>query len=289
MPGAQGTLWDRFLAPVVRSLIDEEALRRFYESVDWEAESARLGNPNLSYPDYYRSANFHGIEGGYRNPQAAVTYDAITQYAVPPNEQWVRQEAIDTLAGQPQRILDLGCGTGSMALMLQRQFPQAEVMGLDLSPYMLVVAERKAHQANASVRWYQGKAEATGLPEGSLDWVTAALLFHETPPAIARAILQEGLRLLRPGGEFLVLDGHQAHLQQADWVMDVFEEPYIRDYAAGDCEAWMAAAGFEAVDTHEIWWIHQATRGVKPLPARQARPHPGTATAPEWPDAPAPA
>ena len=69
----------------MRTLIDEERLRQLYESIDWEQMSDRLSNPNLVYPHYY-SQNFHGIEGGYLNGGAAVSYDPITQYVLPPNE-----------------------------------------------------------------------------------------------------------------------------------------------------------------------------------------------------------
>ena len=52
---------------------------------------------------------------------------------MPPNETWVRQGVIEAIGGQPRRILDLGCGTGSMTMMLKQAFPQAEAIGMDLS------------------------------------------------------------------------------------------------------------------------------------------------------------
>jgi ubiquinone/menaquinone biosynthesis C-methylase UbiE len=261
------TIWERFLSPIVRSLIDEEKLRQLYESIDWEVESDRLSNPQVIYPHYYSSQNFHGIEGGYLNRSAAVTYDPITQYVLPPNETWVRQGLIDRIGGKPRRILDLGCGTGSTTLMLKQAFPQAQVIGLDLSPYMLVMAEHKAKAAGLTIEWPHGNAEETGLPDASFDLVTASLLFHETPSAVAKTILRESFRLLIPGGEVLILDGNQKTLRQVDWLTEVFEEPYIKDYAAQSVEAGMGAAGFEAVQTHDHWWMHQVTQGIKPIRA----------------------
>jgi ubiquinone/menaquinone biosynthesis C-methylase UbiE len=261
------TIWDRFLAPIVRSLIDEEKLRQFYESLDWEVESDRLCNPTLTYPHYYSSQNFHGIEGGYLTPGASVSYDPITQYVLPPNETWVRQSVIERIKGTPRRILDLGCGTGSTTLLLKKAFPQAQVIGLDLSPYMLVMAEHKAREIGLDIHWRHGNAEATGLPDTSFDVVTASLLFHETPPAVAKSILRECFRLLVPGGEVIILDGNQKTLRQTDWLTQVFEEPYIKDYAGGSVDAWMGATGFEAVQTEDLWWIHQVTKGMKPIPA----------------------
>ncbi len=60
-------------------MIDQEDMRRFRRSIDWQAQSDRLTNPTLVYPEYYTSGNFHGIEGGYLTIDAAVTYDPITK------------------------------------------------------------------------------------------------------------------------------------------------------------------------------------------------------------------
>jgi len=265
MPVRQDTIWERFLAPVVRLMIDEKELRRYYESIDWQKESDRFRRTEVNIPLYYSSQNFHGIESGYLNSGAAVSYDPITQYVLPPNETLVRQGLIDAIQGKPRRILDLGCGTGSTTLMLKQAFPQAEVIGLDLSPYMLVRAEHKAQAAGVNIKWLHSDAEQTGFGDASFDLVTASLLFHETPPKVSESILRESFRLLSVGGEVLVLDGSQKTLRHLEWLNNIFEEPYIRDFAAGSVDAWMGAAGFEAVQTQDLWLIHQVTRGVKPI------------------------
>lgn len=260
------TLFEQFLAPIFSHLIDREALLRYRQSKDWEREGDRFRQPNFTYPAYYQAQNFHGIEHGYLNPDAAVTYDPITQYVLPPNEEWVRKGLIERVRCHPRRILDLGCGTGSTTLLLKRAFPQAEVIGIDLSPYMLVVANDKAQKAGLAIQFRQGDAEHTGLPDASFDLVTASLLFHETPPIVACNILRECFRLLTAGGEVLILDGNQSTLRWTEWLTDIFEEPYIKDYAAGSVDAWMGAAGFGDVRTEDVWWTNQVTRGVKPLP-----------------------
>lgn len=262
----QETIWGKFLQPVFRFFVDEEKISQLYKSIDWEKESDRLRQTNLVYPDYYSSQNFHGIRDGYLNASAAVTYDPVTQYTLPPNEIWVRQSVIDAIKGQPRRILDLGCGTGSTTLMLKQAFLSAEVTGVDLSPYMLVVAEHKAQQAGLEIQWRHDNAEKTRFYNASFDVVTASLLFHETPPNVAKSILQEAFRLLVPGGQVIILDGNQKTLLRTDWLTNIFEEPYIKDYAKGSVDAWMGAAGFDLVRTEEHWWVHQVTQGLKPLP-----------------------
>ncbi len=260
------TLFEQFLAPVFRLLIDETEIRRFYESIDWQHERDRLEDPNLVYPQYYKSQNFHGIEGGYLTIGAATSYDPITQYVLAPNETWVRQTLVDSIRVKPSRILDLGCGTGSTTRLLKQAFPTAEVIGVDLSPYMLTVADRKAKQANLTIHWQHVQAEHTPFEDASFDLVTASLLFHELPPTVSQAVLRECFRLLKPGGEAIMLDGAQKTLRQTEWLTQIFEEPYIQAYANSSLDAWMGAAGFAAIQTEEFWWIHQLTRGVKPLP-----------------------
>ena len=173
MATRQDTLWQQFLKPVFGFLIDENSLKELSRSINWEQECDRLKNSELTYPPYYQTQNFHGIENGYLTSGAAVTYDAVTQYVLPPNENWIRQSVVDAIVGKPARIIDLGCGTGSTTLLLREAFLEAEIIGLDLSPYMLAIAEYKARQLNYNIQWLHGLAEATNLPDNSFDLVTA--------------------------------------------------------------------------------------------------------------------
>ncbi|MEM1368620.1 MAG: class I SAM-dependent methyltransferase [Cyanobacteria bacterium P01_H01_bin.15] len=259
------TLWDQFLRPVFELLMDQDGLKREYGSVDWPQVERTYGDPAFDYPAYYQRQNFHGIEGGYLNPSAAASYDAVTQYVLPPNEVWVRQGLIDAIAGNPRRIVDLGCGTGSTTLLLKEAFPEADVTGLDLSPYMLYVCDRKAQAASQTITWQHGLAENTPFPAAQFELVTISLLFHETPSAIAKAILKEAYRLLVPGGQIVILDGNQATLRHTGWLTNIFEEPYINDYAQGNLDAWLGAAGFEQVRSQDWWWVNQISSALKPL------------------------
>lgn len=264
----QETLWDKFLKPVFGLLVNEEELLHLKNAINWEKETERLSQSETVYPEYYRSQNFHGIKGGYLTVEASVTYDAVTRYVLLPNETWVRQEAINIIGGQPRNILDLGCGTGSTTLLLKQTFPDAELLGIDLSPYMLAMANYKASQAGLHIQLQHKNAHSTGFPAASFDVVTASLLLHETPPTIAQSILRECFRLLVPGGQVIIFDGNQTILRQTPWLMEIFEEPYIQAYATESVEAWMGAAGFEAVQTQDIWITNQVTRGIKPLTVR---------------------
>ncbi|MDJ0571820.1 MAG: methyltransferase domain-containing protein [Pleurocapsa sp. MO_192.B19] len=265
MATGQDTLWEKFLQPLFGFLIDREALKELSDSINWDKEGDCVRNPDLVYPEYYSSQNFHGIKGGYLNSGAAITYDPVTKHALPPNEDWNREAVIKAITGNPRKIIDLGCGTGSTTIMLKQAFPDVEVVGLDLSPQMLVMAEYKAEQAGLDIQWLHGLAEATNFGNGEFDVVTASLLLHETPTHISQAILKEGFRLLKPGGQVIILDGHQKILRNTTWLTDIFEEPYIKDYAAGSVDAWLGAAGFSQIFTEDVWWTNQLSTGVKSL------------------------
>ncbi len=258
----QDTLWDRFLSPLIQGLIDQEQMIQLRDSIDWDRSIKHYQSPTFSYPAYYHTQNFHGIEGGYLTQTAAISYDPITQYVLPPYEPWVRQQLMMEIHSQPRRILDLGCGTGSTTILLKQAFPFATVTGLDLSPYMLAVAQAKAQRANLDINWQHGSAESTQFLSASFDLITASLLFHETPPAITQAILAESRRLLTSGGQIAILDGNQQTLRSLDWLNNVFEEPYIQAYAAGNLDAWMGKAGFDEVQTKDVFWLNQLTTGI---------------------------
>lgn len=257
-------LENSLLLPVLRRLVSTFIGKdnlRLYDTANWQQN--RFKSANYKYPEYYSSKNFHGIKDGYLNAIAPVTYDAVTRFAAPPNEIRQREAAIAKIKKQPKHILDLGCGTGSSSLMLKQAFPEAEVTGLDLSPYMLTMAEYKGQQANLTIQWQQGLAEATDFADEQFDLISIAFLFHETPVEISQAILNECQRLLKPEGQVIILDGNQQRLRHTDWLIKLFREPYSQAYAAGDVNNWLETAGFVEIETKSVGWISQLSTGFK--------------------------
>ena len=252
----------RFLELFLTIFLGEEKIKLF-NTLDWQKEITRFQNSDFSYPCYYEKSNFHGIEGGYLNPIAALTYDLVIAFATPPHETWIRQKLINQIKGQPQRILDLGCGTGSTTLMLKQAFSQATVIGLDLSPYMLVMANYKAVKLDLKIEWLQGLAEATQLEDNSFDLVTVSFLFHETPVHITELILEETFRILKSKGQIIILAGHQHKLRHANWLTKLFREPYSQVYAKGNMNQWLSNANFSNIHTQAIGWINQLTTAIK--------------------------
>lgn len=98
-----------------------------------------------------------------------------------------------------QRVLDLGTGTGSLALGFARR--GTDVTGLDLSNDLLDVAARRATAAGLVVQFVTGRAERTGLPDAAYDLVTAGQCWWWFNAAEA---LHEIRRVLVPGGRLVI-------------------------------------------------------------------------------------
>jgi ubiquinone/menaquinone biosynthesis C-methylase UbiE len=114
-----------------------------------------------------------------------------------------------TLSGRPsRRILDMGCGFGKTTAPLAEEFSGAEVVGIDLAAPCLKVAWLRAAQRGLPITYLQRNAERTHFADDSFDLVTAHQLLHEVPRPALRRILREAFRILRDGGQFVVLDFH---------------------------------------------------------------------------------
>jgi ubiquinone/menaquinone biosynthesis C-methylase UbiE len=105
-----------------------------------------------------------------------------------------------------QTVLDLGCGTGTLTLMLKKSAPLANITGLDGDPKVLSIAQIKAAQANVNIKWDQGMAFKLPYPDNSFDVVVSSLVIHHlSAPDKVRAF-QEVRRVLRPAGWFHIVD-----------------------------------------------------------------------------------
>ncbi|NES80057.1 MAG: class I SAM-dependent methyltransferase [Moorea sp. SIO2B7] len=259
---SQNDIWNGF----VKLIKETTPIREVDDSIDWQAERERLSNHNVVYPNYYKYINNHGVKGGYRSSDAVLMYDPFSQYVLSP-EKWIREELIATIDYKPQNILDLGCGTGSTTVMLKQAFHDAKITGLDVSTYMLSIANYKAKKENLDIQWVHGLAETTEFDDAEFDLVTASLLFHEIPTSVSQSILKECYRLLTPGGKVFILDVNQKTFDYMpiyeSWMIQFYEEPYLRDYGRSSTDAWMGTAGFNKVSTDHVWWIYQVTRGIK--------------------------
>ena len=104
------------------------------------------------------------------------------------------------------RILDLGCGTGTLALAIKEVAPGAELTGLDADPEMLDRARAKATEAEVAIGFDEGLSNELPYEDQSFDKVVSTLFFHHVELDVKQATLREVLRVLRSGAELHVAD-----------------------------------------------------------------------------------
>jgi SAM-dependent methyltransferase len=147
----------------------------------------------------------------------ALRFDALTRLydpivAATTRERRFKSMLVEQVGLRPgQRLLDVGCGTATLTLMLKRACPDSEVIGLDGDPATLVIARRKADAAGLAIELREGMSWALGVPDESFDRVTSSLMFHHLDRAAKMSTLASMLRALKPGGELHVADWGRAH------------------------------------------------------------------------------
>ena len=100
-----------------------------------------------------------------------------------------------------ERVLDLGCGTGTLLLALAKAAPGAILTGVDADPAILALAAAKTRASGMEARLLPGWSHALPLPEAHFDVAVSTLFFHHLQPHAKHQTVQELRRVLRPGTE----------------------------------------------------------------------------------------
>lgn len=146
-----------------------------------------------------------GYVPALRFPALTGWYDAVVAALV--RERRFKERLVDQVALAPgMRVLDVGCGTGTLLAQLQRSCPRAEVHGLDGDPAALELARRKLAAAHLPVTLHEGMSFALPFEDGGLQRVTSSLLFHHLSLENKRRTLDEIRRVLSNEGELHLAD-----------------------------------------------------------------------------------
>ncbi len=160
-----------------------------------------------------------------------------------------RDTLIQLAAPAPgENVLDVGCGTGTLAIALHAKVAPGDVHGIDASPQMIEVANEKSAKAGLDVDFQVALIEAIPFPEHSFDLVTSSLMLHHLPDDLKRTGLAEIRRVLKPGGRFVAMDlateshsrlGHLLSILGYGWGESVVDK----------LAPMMKGAGFSQVET----------------------------------------
>jgi ubiquinone/menaquinone biosynthesis C-methylase UbiE len=104
------------------------------------------------------------------------------------------------------RVLDLGCGSGTLLAALAGRRPDLRLTGVDADPTILAIAAARAKRAGFTVELRRGMAQALPLADHCIDVAVSSLLFHHLQPDDKRTALAELQRVLVPGGRLMLVD-----------------------------------------------------------------------------------
>ena len=138
----------------------------------------------------------------------AARYDLLLWLATFGRERDFREKVLLLARLQPgERILDVGCGTGTLAIAAKRHVgPAGRVYGIDASAEMIARAGKKARKAGVEVVFKNGLAEALPFPDAHFDAVLSTIMLHHLPRNVRQQCACEIRRVLKPGGRMLAVD-----------------------------------------------------------------------------------
>ncbi len=140
---------------------------------------------------------FQTIAGGYDAANGRISAGQ--------HMRWKRHAARTACKTLPEngRALDVGCGTGDMAGLMRKERPNAQIVGVDLSPDMLEVAEEK-YKKDPRMSFFQ--ADASELPFEDAEFDTAVISFALRNTSDYKKVLSEMIRVVKPGGRICCID-----------------------------------------------------------------------------------
>lgn len=175
-------------------------------------------------------------------------YDMFLEWGM--RESIFKRQLIQQAQLRPgMNLLDLGCGTGTLTILIKQRYPEVNVVGLDGDSEVLAIARTKAALKNVNITLSSGMAFDLPYPDRSFDRVLSSLMFHHLTTENKQRALREIFRVLQPGGEFHIVDFGKPRSLYASLIslmMRRLEE--AGDNIQGVLPAMMEKAGFRCVE-----------------------------------------
>ncbi|HNG91837.1 MAG TPA: class I SAM-dependent methyltransferase [Acidobacteriota bacterium] len=169
-------------------------------------------------------------------------------------------------------VLDLGCGTATLTILIKQLHPEAVVYGLDGDQKILELAQSKTTAANLDIQLVKGLVTELQLPNNVFNEVLSSLVFHHLSLEEKKLALREVFRVIKPGGSLHIADWGKPKNWRMRAVfllvqlLDGFKT--TRDCVTGILPELMGKAGFENVQTTTDYNTPLGTlslyRGCKP-------------------------
>ncbi len=132
-------------------------------------------------------------------------YDPLIQLFMP--EKAIKRSLMEQMRIEKgHRILDVGCGTATLDILIKKDYPDAAVIGLDGDPKILEIARSKISREGLDITLDEGMSFKLPYPDGSFDRVVSSLVFHHLSRENKVRTFNEIFRVLKPGGELHAAD-----------------------------------------------------------------------------------
>lgn len=132
-------------------------------------------------------------------------YDLVMQLTM--RESTFKRRLVEEMRiGKSHRVLDLGCGTATLTILIKKTYPEVEITGIDIDPKILDIAKSKAKKAGVDIKLEQGSAFELPYPDNSFDRVVTSLVIHHLTHENKARTFRGVFRVLKPGGELHVAD-----------------------------------------------------------------------------------
>ena len=248
-------------------------------------------NPDLPIPKYFEGVEWHLEPGGWDGYDL---YGPLFAFGVGPLVfrhggysavgigADIIQQRVNTVRQLPKasyaRVFEPGCGGVSTLSAVHQVFPEAELVGCDLSPLLLKNGHAIAERRGIKAQLKQRDALDTKEPDESFDAVVTYALHHELPPKANIAMFQEMFRIMKPGADIVISDPppfravEPYHAVILDWDNDHKEEPFFTASLLSDWNEELRKIGFVDIESYALGqdsypWIIRAS---KPLTGKTA-------------------
>src|SRR3989344_1090726 len=150
------------------------------------------------------------------------------------------------IPGKSIKILDAGCGTGSLALDIKLKNPKINIYGIDADPRILEIANNKFKQNNVKIKLKKSLLQKIPFNKRYFDFVYSSLVFHHLNTETKTAAIKEIYRVLKKDGVFLLIDfgkPKNKFFALGPWFATLLEEGY--DNYKGNIPEMLSNEGFK--------------------------------------------